>query len=267
MSESKVKDTADAVKGIVEAVPVYQDVAQPALQEVGKGLATIAKTVHVALAPVSALVWGFDRIRDYVHERVTEKLKNIPPDKIVSPSPSIAGPALEALRYSGHDADLRELYANLLATSMNARKAQKAHPAFVEILKQLTSDEAKLVRWVHQNKARPIITIDASTTGGAGGSSTWAEYFSLLAEDAECTCPELGEAYITNICRLGLGIVPESGAYVDDSLYERLLASTDLEDYKTSIEKQNRKMHLTKRRLDITPLGAQFITACIEENE
>jgi len=53
---SNVGDTAKVVKGIVEAVPVYQDVAQPAAQEIGKGLQTVAKTIHIVLAPVSALV-------------------------------------------------------------------------------------------------------------------------------------------------------------------------------------------------------------------
>jgi len=53
---SNVRDTAEAVKGIVEAVPIYQDLAQPAVHELGKGLQTAAKTVHIALAPVKVLV-------------------------------------------------------------------------------------------------------------------------------------------------------------------------------------------------------------------
>lgn len=58
--DSKVKDAADIVKGIVKHVPVYQDLVQPAAKEVGTALQTVAKTVHIALAPVSALVWGYD---------------------------------------------------------------------------------------------------------------------------------------------------------------------------------------------------------------
>ncbi len=30
--ENKIKDTADAVKGVLEAVPIYQDALQPAAQ-------------------------------------------------------------------------------------------------------------------------------------------------------------------------------------------------------------------------------------------
>ena len=39
--ENKIKDAAEAVKGILEAVPIYQDALQPAAKELGKGLQTI----------------------------------------------------------------------------------------------------------------------------------------------------------------------------------------------------------------------------------
>lgn len=56
--ENNVRDVVDAVAGFAKAVPVYQDIVQPAAQELGKALQTVAKTVHIALAPVSALVPG-----------------------------------------------------------------------------------------------------------------------------------------------------------------------------------------------------------------
>jgi len=65
-------------------------------------------------------------------------------EKIVTPDPSIAGSIIEALKLTVEKESLRELYSNLLAKSMNIDTAQNAHPAFVEILKQLTSDEAKI---------------------------------------------------------------------------------------------------------------------------
>ena len=99
--ENKIRDAADAVKGIAEAVPIYQDAVQPAAKEIGTALQTVAKTIHIALAPVSALVWGFDQIKDFVSTKVAEKLKDVPPENIATPKPNVAGPALEALKYTG----------------------------------------------------------------------------------------------------------------------------------------------------------------------
>lgn len=151
--ENKIRDAADAVKGLVEAVPVYEDVLQPAAKEVGAGLQTVAKTIHIALAPVSALVWGYDKLKDYLEERLAEKLKKVPAEKIITPNPTVAVPAVESMRYTAHDPTLRELYASLLASAMNADTADKAHPAFVEMIRQMTPDEAKILKFIVQRRA------------------------------------------------------------------------------------------------------------------
>ncbi len=149
--DSKVKDAAEIVKGIVEHVPVYQDLVQPAVKEVGTALQTVAKTVHIALAPVSALVWGYDQIKDWVQKTVTEKLKDVPPEEIIPPRVAIAGPTIEALRFTADEPILRELYANLLATSMTSGRRDKAHPAFVDIIKQMEVIDVHVLNIIYQH--------------------------------------------------------------------------------------------------------------------
>lgn len=43
---------------------IYHDLAQPTLSTVGQGLQGVTK---LALAPISALVWGYDKIADYLN--------------------------------------------------------------------------------------------------------------------------------------------------------------------------------------------------------
>ena len=144
--ETNVKATIDAVTGLVNAIPVYQDTLQPAAKHVGQSLEVVAKTVNIALSPIKLLVWGYENIEEFLIRRVSEKLKNIPQENITTPPPQVAGPAVEALRYSGHDPNLRELYANLLANAMDRDTIHNAHPGFVEIIKILTSDEEILLK-------------------------------------------------------------------------------------------------------------------------
>ena len=263
--ESKVRDAADAVKGIVEAVPVYQDAIQPAAKEIGKGLETVAKTIHIALAPVAGLVWGFERIKDFVHTRVAEKLKDVPPERITSPSPSVAGPALEALRYAGHDPDLREMYANLLAASMDAATAQNAHPAFVEIIKQLSPDEAKLLRLFVRRRPLPVVDVNAADLDDSGSVPILAR-FSLLGYDAACQHPQMAPNYLTNLCRLGLTEIPAFGSYTHKKVYEPLRNHPTVQSLKAHIEGSlKKKMEIVERHLAITPLGQQFIQACVDK--
>ena len=210
---SNVTDIANAVAAVAKEVPIYQDAIQPAAQEVGKALGTVAKLVNVALAPVSALVWGYEQIREFISVKIAEKLKDIPPEHIVSPKPNVAGPAIEALRYTGFDEQLGDLYASLLATSMDKNTAELAHPAFVEIIKQLTSDEAKIISTFERDSDFPVITIRMGNKDG----TRYIDYyrnFSLIGINAGCDRLDAIPEYLDNLCRLGICYIPEGKYWI-----------------------------------------------------
>lgn len=258
-----IRDTADAVAGVVKAVPVYQDVVQPAAQEVGKALQTIAKTVHVALAPVSALVWGYDQIKEFVSVKVAERMKGVPPADIISPKPNVAGPALEALRYTGHEESLSELYANLLAASMNKNIAQGAHPAFVDIIKQLTSDEAKILHLFSRGQPLPMITVNAKKKNEEGQETVLVNY-SLLGINAGCEFPAMTPAYIDNLCRLGLADVPDFDYYTSDEFYEPLRSLPEIMQVLEQINSiPEQTADISKKMVRVTELGKQFSRICV----
>ena len=65
---------------------------------------------------------------------VKEKLSSVPEENIVPPTPRIAVPTLQNASIT-EEVDIRELYANLLANSMNKVVKDGIHPAYVEIIK------------------------------------------------------------------------------------------------------------------------------------
>jgi hypothetical protein len=265
-NDSKIRDTAEAVKGIVESVPIYQDALQPAAKEIGTALQTVAKTIHIVLAPVSVLVWGYDQIKDFVSNRVAEKLKDVPPENIATPKPNVAGPALESLRYTGHEETLREMYANLLAASMDTRTANGAHPAFVEIIRQLTPDEARILRLLTQPRPFPLLTIrkeyKISTETQSGGVEALIN-FSLLGWEAGCNFPDQTPTYIDNLCRLGLAEVPAS-FYTIPGSYDQLENHPQVESVKKAIEADENFQPVFKRKiLAVTEMGKQFLSVCV----
>ena len=195
----------DAVTGVAKAIPVYQDIVQPAAQELGKAIQTVAKTVHIVLAPVSAFVWGYDQIKEFVSTKVAERLKNVPPENLVTPNQrggaSIGGSALHRARV-------------IIAISMQTcsplpwtRTLRKAHPAFVEIIKQLTPDEANLVALFVNDSPLPLINLrwefKPNSEGKTGGKEVLVHY-SHLGTIAGCEYPHMTPTYIDNLCRLGL---------------------------------------------------------------
>lgn len=287
-SSSNVKDAADAVKGIVEAVPIYQDVVQPAAQEVGKALQVVAKTVHIALAPVSALVWGYEQIKDFVSTKVAEKLSGVPQEDIIPPKPHIAVPALEALRYTGTEEELSNLYANLLASSMDAKTVADAHPGFVEIIKQLTPDEAKLLSYFSTATNLPIITLREESGPPHGGGIDVVKKLSYFGEEALCQNNELVPTYLDNLSRLGLIKIPENYYYTNSEIYDKLNNHPRTISFKAEIDSRNRAITalissnpevasqisqyanksaiITKQQVQITELGILFIKGCVKEH-
>jgi hypothetical protein len=281
--ENKIRDAADAIKGLVETVPVYQDVVQPAAKEVGTALQTVAKTIHIALAPVSALVWGYEQIKDFLNKALTERLKDIPQEQIITPNPAIAGPAIESLRFTANEPSLRELYANLLATSMDSKTAHQAHPAFVEILKQLAPDEARILKYMADQgiitwptafltggftvelEAKP----ETAQESGLIATSLPIPFFSTLGQDAGCIFPDLVPSYINNLCRLGLIEI-----YKDSSMESVFSAVyTDLEDRLKRVALEDHadrfegevvvRLTVERKAFRKTSLGQQFFSACI----
>jgi hypothetical protein len=258
------KDMIDAVTGLVGAVPVYQDLLQPAAQQVGKALGTVAKTVNVALTPLSLVIWGYEKIGAFIEEKVTERLENTPSDDIVTPKPNVAGPAIEALRFTGHEPALSDMYANLLASAMDRNTADHAHPAFVEIIKQLTPEEAKILTLFKNTSAFPLITLRADLEAGQGGTD-WVPNFSHLWKLCDSDRPDLYPPYIDNLCRLGLLEIPSGVFLTANNTYEPLesdpLIAHEMDEIK--VQPLANKPSIIRKMVRRTPLGKLFIDACV----
>lgn len=262
---STARDIIDAVKGVAEAVPIYDDMLQPAAKELSKGFLTVAKTINVVLAPLAGVVYGYDKIRDRFFPKIEERLKNVSPENIITPKISVAGPIMEALRYTGSEESLSDMYANLLATSMDKDTAITAHPAFTEIIKQLTPDEARIVALFPSDPKIPILDIQRKTKSDRSqGYVVLLGNHSMLGEMAGCEHISLVPAYLDNLIRLGLMEIPSGQAYTNDSLYEPLENSATVQAYKSFITGfPDLECALDRKHAKITELGKQFANVCV----
>lgn len=266
--DTNVKTTIDAVTGLVKAVPVYQDTLQPAAKQIGQSLETVTKTVNIALAPIKALVWGYEKIEEFITTRVSEKLKNVPEENITTPPPQVAGPAVEALRFSGHDPNLRELYANLLATAMDKTTIHQAHPGFVEILKNLTSDEAILLQAFTTQNQYPLIDIIAKIKEGNKGYSIVYSNYSHFHKKVKLVRQDLVPTYIDNLCRLGILEIPALTNMTAPNTYEPLENDIELNELKNQIvNNMQRTVDFQRKVVMLTAYGRQFVQNVVNEKK
>ena len=256
--ENKTRDAVDAVTGLVKAVPVYQDVVQPAAKEIGVGL---QKTVQLALAPISGLVWGFDKIKDFVGTSVAKRLEKVSPEKIITPLPQIAGPALEALKYTGHDEKLREMFAKLLATAMDEKTATTAHPSFVEIIRQLSSDEAKICHLMKKQGEFVVVSLFEEDNTSY---RFVVENYSTLGYAASCQFPTKIQEYLGNLSRLGLLEIVYHGEPVEIERYKELEEHLDFREALERIAAAKCKPVFERGDIGVTAFGEQFMEACVD---
>lgn len=267
MVDSKeIAATAEAVKGIVEAIPIYQDAVQPAAKEIGKALATVGKTINVALAPVGALVWGYERIGEYLMQRLSQKLASTPPDEIKTPPANVAGPAIEALRFTGDAENLRDLYATLLATAMDTSTTHYAHPAFVEIIKQLSPDEAKVLKVLAASINFPVIDISVAISSEKGERAGTRNQ-SMLDHEAKVERPELVPGYLDNLCRLGLTEIPAMTSIAEPEAYASLEADPNIKTFLEQVEAAGHQSRVVRRLIRLTDLGRLFVRACMQDHD
>ncbi|NWB66645.1 DUF4393 domain-containing protein [Pseudomonas sp. I8001] len=261
--DTEVKGTIEAVTGLVKAVPIYEDMVQPVAKQLGKSLETVGKVINVALAPVGILVWGYDKCQEFIQTKVADRLKDVPPEDIITPKPNVAGPAIEALRYTGHEESLSDMYANLLASAMDKNTADGAHPAFVEIIKQLTPDEARLIAYFMDSQPFPVVSVRADKKESGKGGFDIAVNVSLFGEKAGVTLPKLVPAYLDNLGRLGLIDIQQAYTYTDKSLYEELETSSQIASYREHVAAIDHTFTLLRGGLAVTNLGKQFGSVCV----
>lgn len=261
--EGNIEGTINAVTGLVKAVPLYEDAIQPVAKEAGKALQTVGKTVNAALLPIRGLVWGIEQFESFVHTKVAKKLEKIPVENIQTPDPAVAVPALESLRYTGHKESLSELYANLLASSMDSETAKNAHPGFVEIIRNLSADEAKVLTFLYGQGIAPIIDIRREEKNGSSGFDV-QRLVCTIGTDCGCEHGDLMGSYLINLERLGLIELDKGRFLTAADAYTRI---TDDPPVKAIIDEINSstdfKAAVQKYFAQLTPFGRQFGQACI----
>ena len=130
---------------------IYKDLLQPAAKEVGGALESVAKVGRLVLLPIDALAPFSDRLRGYF-KRIAEQ---VPEERRIEAHPQISGPVIESLRYVREDNIIADLFVNLLSRAIDQDRVGEAHPAFVSIISQLSSDEA-LIIWFANSKVKCI---------------------------------------------------------------------------------------------------------------
>src|SRR5258706_886087 len=195
------KDPATAfAEELAKQLPVkaaYRDAVKPAAKQLGQIAQDVVKPIQLALAPLQFAGAYQDRLRAFLDRAV----RQVPEDRRVSPPPQILGPIVESIRYEPEGTPLDQMFQHLLSTSMDADHIKDAHPAMPLIIKQLSGDEANILRWIASSPKyfEMVVRFDLR---GDGLATSHLERIDLPMQDL--IFPQNESMYRDRLERLGL---------------------------------------------------------------
>ena len=217
------------------------------------------RTIGVWLGKWEKWIINGEKSIELTKQAVQEKLVRIPEEKLSEPEPNIAIPAIQQLSYCYDCEELRNMYANLLVSSMNIDTKSSAHP----VIKQLTPDEAKFIKSLdYSYHFYPLGDIIAENDKNS---------FHYLLKNftirpiAELEYPDCISMYIENLARLSIIEIHESASINNANAYREIENTEKI----SSLLKTNEKGYITrlkKKSYTVTDFGMSFISAYVLDN-
>lgn len=153
--------------------------------------------------------------------------------------------------------DLRERGEHLLELSADVEYEESVHPAYPDILDQLSPDEARMLRYLATEGPQPVVDVRdsgwlpvTSELVGAG--------LSMVGTEAGCRYEDRTQAYLNNLQRLGL--VWFSDEQVDDvRRYQLVEAQPKVMEARDECTRPK----VVRRSIHLTPFGVDFCRFCL----
>ena len=224
----------------------YKDVLQPTAREVGANLLTVAKLVTAAFMPLRGAIWGFEKIEEWLSVTVTKKLAHVRPENIRNPPLDIAGPVLMQMSFVEDQEELKEMFANLLASSMNTETANNVHRSFVRLIEQMSGDEARILKHISSQE------MIHSIIGERDDDPAWhlENQFKEICQEAQVALIDNSSFYLVNLIRLGIFEIEK-------------WESPELHTPSRYVEDDYSIVHKYSKDLNLTPLGERFLSICV----
>ena len=230
------------------------------------------KNIGDTLADIWYLVFG--RISYKAHERklkysaalkqfeneLQEELEKLSNSELQEPDLQVIAPALEASKYCILHKEIRELFVNLISSSLSNKYCAYVHPSFSEIIKQMTPLDARNMVIFSKKSFYPICNYRIYYK-----DNSFDDYYkNIFLSNTEETRLVNQAVSISSLERLGLIEVcfdEKVDAYKYDAFEHTDLYKRLLEDINNKIIPKAKGIKIVKGIVELTPYGELFVKA------
>lgn len=237
---------------------IYGDLAKPGVTQVGNALGTVIGLLNTCLSPIKYLNERTELNRQNNLSELAKRFNQIPLNDIVEAAPEIAVPIAEKLVYIS-DETLRTMYIELLAKASTKNFIQHAHPSFINIINNLSPDEANLIKLFFDKDTIPFISYK-SVNQDDDSYHFVDELVISIPPSVSLIYPNNKNAYLHNLESLGLIKIITSRHLNNVELYQPLINEfeTSKSQYDLNNQDKNRILEFEKGGIQVTELGRMF---------
>lgn len=254
------------------AKEIYQDGIQRPLTGIGNATGIVSEFFgNTILAPLERISIASRAKTERFRQELNERLLKIPEENRVQPRLSVVGPAVENLKFTLDEKELRSMFLNLLSSSVDRKSAELVHQSFSSMIAQMSPMDAKVLNAIKPGAL--IACSRVSLDNGKDGNDVMRFIDALL----EYLAPELvhlGDIFeisssLSNLQRLGLIDISDTARWVSNYDYEKKCNSVaQVIQAKKAIKAETGiepRLKIFKGVLTVNDLGKRFCKVCLNK--
>lgn len=206
--------------------------------------------------------------RPYKMKKALEEMQkkydeNIPAKYQAEPSSYIALKGVNELNYCLDEDHLKEMFENLLVSDMDTRKKSKVLPSYIEIIKQLSKEDAVfLSNLKNKNLLHSLPIINLKLVDNKTHSFNYVSNTIICLENGDFI--GIPQIVLDNLIRLKIVEIPFDEYMATTSSYEKTFEKLKiLPDFSPFNNVQGNHLDYKKRKIEFTDFGKNFIDICL----
>lgn len=259
---SGLNDLLEGVGNLVSVVPdAYDDLIKNTAKQTGNILSFPLELVNALLVRPRTWIANANYKLQETNAIIANKLSKIESEKIIAPPDYIAVHALQGLAYSMNSDELKDMYANLLAKAMFKDTLPSVHPAFSQIIGQLSPIDCKVFKMFSPPESAIAIK-DLYIKNIKNGKIA---KFIVSATSIDFADVKTATACLDNLIRLGL--IKCGDRCYDSKLYEAIDNNPIIKEFYNYINSNidnptYEKLKFEEKTLSVTSFGFKFYEIC-----
>lgn len=183
----------------------YTDLAHPVAAEAGKLGGSFGRLVNAIFSGgMDLLSHRIEKDWENLAKKYEEGKQQIPEERRQEPDPQIVAGVLSGYAAAVDKPEVQKLFEKLLISSADKELSAGILPAFTEILKAISCDEARVLEFIASKRAIHFAKLDLYQRLPKDGKILIAKNLLPPEIRAVCHCPNNISSYFDNLNRMGI---------------------------------------------------------------